>query len=371
MFYAIRHGADQCVAVLLEHGANPHTLDRSGDTQLSRAIERRNLACTKLLIEHQADVNQKGFFQWTALHSAAYFCSSDYVQFLIDHRADINARASDGFTPLHTAATSKDYEMMKTLLVNQADPNTLTERNSSPLTTLHGQYSSQLIWLLLDNGATLNPIDKTNMLRDAAYAKNWDVVQTLLALGARVPASIPEENRAHQLAWRTRDLSLCESLIDDGLDKAGFPEEAQEKLEDYHPQPVVFVHIARYHLMKRFAYRLPSIPSIRDLKKIVKKSVTTEGGYWNCSLKLNGTILDERCAIDTVFAYPPLVLDLEENWAPWLHKRYPRTTRRVVHTMVMIHHLEPATPIAKLPPELMYEIFKHLGEPMSRIDVKE
>jgi len=71
------------------------------DTKLHRAAERGDLETVRALLAGGADVNAKGWSDWTPLHYAAkrHF---DVVELLLAHGADVNADGA-GDTPLSLA----------------------------------------------------------------------------------------------------------------------------------------------------------------------------------------------------------------------------------------------------------------------------
>lgn len=57
----------------------------------------------KILIEKQADVNLRNYFEQTPLHAAAYNNQANLAKNLIEHGVDINARDKCGDTALSIA----------------------------------------------------------------------------------------------------------------------------------------------------------------------------------------------------------------------------------------------------------------------------
>ncbi|XP_027487678.1 ankyrin repeat domain-containing protein 7-like, partial [Corapipo altera] len=69
---AVQQEQEECVAVLLEHSADPNLADADGNTALHLAVLSKNTAVAGLLLEHHANSdaqNQWGFtpFQLAAL----------------------------------------------------------------------------------------------------------------------------------------------------------------------------------------------------------------------------------------------------------------------------------------------------------------
>jgi ankyrin repeat protein len=70
LIFAARHGAENCVRVLLSKGANVHIQNESGYTALMVAAWRGNYAIAKLLIEHGADLKNTNKDRKTAIDCA-------------------------------------------------------------------------------------------------------------------------------------------------------------------------------------------------------------------------------------------------------------------------------------------------------------
>lgn len=64
-------GYDEACALLLQHKADPNTIDVDGTTPLHASIWNCKIKITKLLVEYSADVNKIEFFQGNSpLHIA-------------------------------------------------------------------------------------------------------------------------------------------------------------------------------------------------------------------------------------------------------------------------------------------------------------
>ena len=54
---AVQCQQEECVAILLEHGADPNLADADGNTALHLAVLSANTAITGLLLEHHANAD--------------------------------------------------------------------------------------------------------------------------------------------------------------------------------------------------------------------------------------------------------------------------------------------------------------------------
>ena len=83
---------------------------------LYSAAENGHEAVVRLLLENEADVNMKDWWNGrTALHSAAENGHEAVVRLLLEHKADVDAITQDGSTALSRAA-EKGHEAVVQLL---------------------------------------------------------------------------------------------------------------------------------------------------------------------------------------------------------------------------------------------------------------
>jgi ankyrin repeat protein len=94
-----------------------------GSTALMGAAAANCEDCVRLLLSHGADVTAKTGSGLTALHDAAFEGNPSIVRMLIDAGAPVNAADERGFTPLMMAANSrtKSPVVVRMLLAHDAD----------------------------------------------------------------------------------------------------------------------------------------------------------------------------------------------------------------------------------------------------------
>ncbi|OEK09566.1 hypothetical protein A8C32_12750 [Flavivirga aquatica] len=132
---ALQSNNSKVVAFLLEKGANPQTLDASGNSlvyYLLKSYTPKNLKefeeKFKLLQNHELDfkgLQSKGNTIW---HLAVKQHSIDLLEKLETLEVPVNKRNNEGYTPLHLAAmTAKNTSVLKHLLSVGADKTIKTD----------------------------------------------------------------------------------------------------------------------------------------------------------------------------------------------------------------------------------------------------
>ena len=56
-FQAVQYQQEKCVAILLEHGADPNLADADGNTALHLAVLTGNTTVAGLLLEHNVNID--------------------------------------------------------------------------------------------------------------------------------------------------------------------------------------------------------------------------------------------------------------------------------------------------------------------------
>jgi len=107
--YAIYHSPLAFIRTLLELGADPNYGDHAGFPSLIAALtcaDREDMyEILELLLTHGADIQQRGFNDYTPLHWAVAERNIEAIEFLLSHGADPNARTriDECATPLEEA----------------------------------------------------------------------------------------------------------------------------------------------------------------------------------------------------------------------------------------------------------------------------
>ncbi|KAK6340259.1 hypothetical protein TWF730_002023 [Orbilia blumenaviensis] len=160
LWWATTKGHLAIVELLLNNGANPNIVTRSGSTPLSQAAAGGQTRMAKLLIHSGADIHARNTFGETILSSIAGTGLTSLVKLLLNQGADPNTQDIYGKTPLLTASKYGNVSIMKLLLDAGADINTAEIRGITPLMRAVMADSLEAVTLLVDNGANQFVHDK-------------------------------------------------------------------------------------------------------------------------------------------------------------------------------------------------------------------
>lgn len=160
--------------------------DFSFESQLVDAAEQNNASIVKLLLEQGSVPDERGKFETTALHRAAYKNYPNIVGILVNSGADVNATDFGGATPLHMAARQGNADILNKLISAGADLNKKDNEGYTPLhrAVISGRLSAAEI--LASAGADVNNKSETGdtPLIEAVRSNNPDMVNTLVSKGA-------------------------------------------------------------------------------------------------------------------------------------------------------------------------------------------
>ena len=195
LHWAFANEDDGIVQVLLEHGANVNLHEPDfGRTPLIIAVQWGRVEASRLLLQHNADVNGKENNGRTALHWALINEDDDAVQLLLEHGAEVHHRESEkGRTPLILAVQNGRVDIVRLLLQHNADIEAKDLAGQRALHWTNSNGNIKVVRALLERGADVHArdyFDRTTLeigLRTGCR----DIVPLLLEYGARTEENVP------------------------------------------------------------------------------------------------------------------------------------------------------------------------------------
>uniref|UniRef100_A0A7S2ZFX6 Uncharacterized protein n=1 Tax=Rhodosorus marinus TaxID=101924 RepID=A0A7S2ZFX6_9RHOD len=129
---AARDGSLEDVIKLLDSGCNINWKGSKGLTPLQEATKAGQLEVVSLLLNHNAEFEQKGT---TSLHLACGGGHMQIAELLIEHGAVIDQpdQSHKGYTPIFNAVENNHIEVVKLLLRNKAKFNIKNAKKETPL----------------------------------------------------------------------------------------------------------------------------------------------------------------------------------------------------------------------------------------------
>ena len=112
------------IKLALTQGMDIESADDEGWTALCWAVNQGHFETTKVLVEHEANVNHKDNEGESVLMIAiqAEEVDLDLIKYLLDNGADIDAQDNIGWSALSHSVNMDDIEVSRFLLENGADP---------------------------------------------------------------------------------------------------------------------------------------------------------------------------------------------------------------------------------------------------------
>lgn len=215
LVYGVYHGPITLIRRLLDEGADPNLDEGDGFPPLIAAFDRKDDAAEviELLLERGADVHQRNFNDYTALHLAAGRGDLDLVELLLRHGADANTivRIDDMETAVELAEQAGH-----TSVVERLRP--LTWRLDWEGSAKAGDVGA--LAALLAAGHDIDATDgygQTALMR-AAHAGREDAVGWLIEQGAALDHTAKFGLSALMLAVISGHRKVVELLLRAGAD---------------------------------------------------------------------------------------------------------------------------------------------------------
>lgn len=187
IFEAVVNGEVEKVRELV--AANPSLVSMKANygqqTPLHAAAEMGHGAVAEVLLNHNADVEAKAYFNWTPLLNAVFGGHTEMVELLLKHNADVNFQDNAGRGALHVAAENGFTATAELLLTNKAEVDLKNHDGMTPLHIAASLGHRDFAELMLKHGADINAKDKSGRtpLTFAVMRNNEEMARLLKEYG--------------------------------------------------------------------------------------------------------------------------------------------------------------------------------------------
>ncbi|HUU04264.1 MAG TPA: ankyrin repeat domain-containing protein [Patescibacteria group bacterium] len=220
LYYAALSPNLELVKFLVAKGLKVRDTESSaGNTPLSIALQRGNLAIAEYFLAAGADALCKDREGSTTLHMACMRGKQALIELLLRKGVAIDARDNAGWTPLLLATIFGNREAVKVLLAHGADSNTRNQNGLFPLLQAAKDGAREIALLLLAAGARAgDSMGDTGIgaLHMACALGYGDIVKALLDKGADANAKSKWGHSPHGLAYRYGHKNIAELLLSRG-----------------------------------------------------------------------------------------------------------------------------------------------------------
>ena len=174
------------VKVLLDMNANVNQKCDRGNTALHVCVMENSVEILCILIAAGANIDAKNDDGITPAHVACQYGYAMVLKKLIEKGADVNSQDKQGITPFHVACTMSNHEILVPLLESGADFHAVTNDGSSPLHFACRHDRLPIIQFLIFNNMGLNIPNNLGhtALHDACVNGNADSAHVLMICGA-------------------------------------------------------------------------------------------------------------------------------------------------------------------------------------------
>ena len=199
-------GQTAAVTFLLDHGAAIDQSDGTGMTPLHCAIENKQSAAMRLLVDRGANLtlNSMG---GSVLACATRFLPPDDIRYLLDHGADANEVYNDGKTPLVAAAENGRADLVQLFIEYGADPLEPSAQGRTPL-GIATRDRDQAMLLALQSP---NETDPSRKLANAAQSGDLTGIRNAIAEGAKIN-TVPKPDTNGSNATPLMYAAICGQL---------------------------------------------------------------------------------------------------------------------------------------------------------------
>jgi len=187
---------------------------------LADAVEQRDQARVRTLLQGGIDVNAAQVDGTTALHWAAYHDDAKTAALLLRAGAHVNAVNRYGLPPLAVACSNGSGDVAKLLLAAGADANTTMKSGETVLMLAARSGSLEAVSALLARGARHDARERRGQtaLMWAAAEGHTTVVRALIDAGADINATVDSGFTAFFFAVREGHIDVARTFLKNGVD---------------------------------------------------------------------------------------------------------------------------------------------------------
>lgn len=215
LMQAAWHGQNDCLKILLDHGANISLRNTTGCTATHFAAGQGHVECLDTLINYgNIDVNSQTKFGATPLILAAKGGHIDCVNLLLENGADVNMQYRGNQNALLFAAGNGHYECMQILIDNNVSVDQANSQGVTPLMRAIQQCHNDCAALLISKGSDVNVQDVLGRtpVHVAIESDNPDGLTALIEAGANVEYKTKGESTPLDYADKFQNIR-CQEIV--------------------------------------------------------------------------------------------------------------------------------------------------------------
>ena len=225
VYYLAGEGDVEELQLALTYGNNSFEFwkDDNNSTALHYASQEGHIQCIDLLLNTEADIENRNNNGCTILHMAAFHGQNEMIGVLVDRGANIESRQNQGYTALNFAAQEGHIHCISVLLDRGSDIE--SRESEGRQTSLHSACRNghtDCVELLLNRGADINTqaFHGETALHIASEKGHTDCIDLLLNRGAVdfIDSLDRHSDSALHIAAREGHIQCIDSLLNRGAD---------------------------------------------------------------------------------------------------------------------------------------------------------
>ena len=216
---AAKNNQDEVIEEILQSASDDYMVnenDQFDNTPLHLASAAGYLETVKVLVKHNAQIDNKNEDEQTPLHMAANQGHSEVVEYIVQQdKNSVNDLDEDDNTALHLAAREKMTRTVEVLLEHGSDVRKRNGLDWTPLDCAAASGSYKCVQKILEAGADVDPMDRkrTTPLHLTAIHGHPQVAVLLLENGAKIEIENDEGKNALELAIDHGNRTVAEAIL--------------------------------------------------------------------------------------------------------------------------------------------------------------